>query len=470
MLRYAPNISRLDFMAWDCNSYFSYLFDRTPHWDTDILQDWYPTDDAWIGQVMTTPWDPFTGTEHVYDRLHFAAPDLTAGWNLFDTQSMLTNNGLGEAVQGEGCTTACSREETCVAWGDTRKTYGRYTKSFATRPFCFDEINTRARAKEQLASIVKGLKDVTKQVQSDFLRTAAMFFADKIYIAGQDMLEVDITPSTFSNNALTTIDITSGELPTSELTIQYLQRFYEPLEAEGYFRNKYVVDGMFKLITDPITSQQLTAGNPTLQSLYRFTDFQKGGELFKYGIKRAIGNFGIAWDSWPARFYWDEGAGVLRRVWPFVNISAGDPGGPTMGIKKVPNTQWIRAPYQISYIWHPEAMRRLTPHLESVNPEMPFLTRDLAGKWNFIGGNRDRMFQLTDPSTGDTCVIDNKRGNQGAFFADFEAGIKFERPELIRGILHLREPGCVTDKVPCSTPPSYVLQPYTCLPLCQEVE
>ena len=457
-------------MAWSCDSYFSFLFDRLAHWDEDILRDWYPTDDAWMGQVETAPWDSFTGTQHMWDRLHFAAPDLSQGWSTFDTQSMLTNYGLGDAVQGEGCTTACDRTEICVGWGVTRRTYDQLVTSYTTMPLCFDEINTRAKAKEQLANIVAGLKDVSKQVMSDFLRYNAIQSADKIYIAGTDMAEVTITGSTFTG-AATTIDITSGELPTSELTIQYLQRFYEPLQFEGYFRNKYVPNGVFKLITDPITSQQLLQGNPTLQSMYRFDDFQEGGKLFKYGISSGVGNFGIAWDAYPARYYWDSGAGVLRRVWPFVNIAAGETGGPSMGIKKVPNTQYELAPYQISHIWHPAAMKRFTVNLTSVNPEMPFLTRDLAGKWNFVGGNRDKMFSYTDPASGDTCTIDNKRGNQGLFYADFQSAIKFERPEIIRGILHLREPGCVVNKVPCSTAPEYVIQDYSaCLPLCQEVE
>jgi len=455
-------------MAWDCNSYFSYLFDRTPHWDNDVLKDWYPTDDAWMGQVATAPWDAFTGTQHVWDRMHFAAPDLTQGWNIFDTQSMLTNNGLGAAVAGEGCTTACDRTEICVGWGVTRKTYDRLTTSYATRPFCFDEINTRAKAKEQMGNIVAGLKDVSKQVMADFLRYNAIQSADTIYIAGNALAEVTITGTTFTG-AATTIDIAAADLPTSELTIQYLQRFYEPLQYEGYFRTKYVPQGVFKLITDPITSQQLVQGNPTLQSMYKFTDFQEGGKLFKYGMSAAIGNFGIAWDAYPARYYWDSGADVLRRVWPFVNVAAGEAGGPSMGIKKIPNTQYILAPYQISHIWHPEAMKRFTMSLTAVNPEMPFLTRDLAGKWQFLGGNRDKVFVVRDPVTGDTCTIDNKRGNQGLMFADFESAIKFERPEIVRGILHLREPGCVVDKVPCSTAPSYVTQTYGCLPLCQEV-
>jgi len=457
-------------MAWNCTAYYSYLFDRTPHWESDVLRDWFPTDDAWMGQVATSPWAAFTGTQHVRDRLHMGAPDLSQGWNVFDTQSMLTNNGIGEATADGGCLDGvCTPPEICVGWGVTRKTFDRFRTAYTTRPFCFDEINTRAKAKEQMGDIVAGLKDISKMVQADFLRSSALMFADKIYIAGSALADVDITASTFTG-AATTIDIGgAGNLPTSELTIQYLQRFYEPLQFEGYFKYKTVPNGVFKLITDPITSQQLVQGNPTLQSMYKFTDFQVGGQLFKYGMSAAIGNYGVAWDGFPLRYYYDAGAGLLRRVWPYVNIAAGDPGGPTMGIKKVVNTQYTLAPYQISQVWHPEAMKRYVPSLESVSPEMPFLTRDLAGKWQFVGGNRDRVLVVRDPVTGDTCTIDNKRGNQGLMYADFEGGIEFQRPELVRGILHLREPGCVTNQTPCSEAPSYVIQDYSgCLPLCQE--
>ena len=63
--------------AWSCGSYFDYLFDRTPHFDEDVLIDWFPTDDAWIGQVMTGAWDAFSGTTHTYDRMHVGFPDLS---------------------------------------------------------------------------------------------------------------------------------------------------------------------------------------------------------------------------------------------------------------------------------------------------------------------------------------------------------------------------------------------------------
>lgn len=455
-------------MAWDCSSYYAFLFDRTPHWADDLLRDWFPTDDAWVGQIMTEAWGAFTGTQHTRDRLHMGAPDLSQGWNTRDSQSMLTNYGLGDATAQGGCLTGfCTPTEICVGWGVTRKTFDRLDTHYTTLPFCFDEINTRAKAKEQLGDIVAGLKDISKMVLSDFLRYNATAVNDNIFICDSGLTSVAITAGMITG-ACTTIDIGgAANLPGSALTAQYLQRFYEPLQFEGYFHSKYVPNGTFKLITDPITSQQLTTGNPAFTQMYRLTDFTAGGAYFKYGMSAAVGNYGIAWDSTPMRFYWDPNALILRRVWPFVNVAAGQPGGPSMGIKKTVNTQYTLAPYQISYVWHPEAMKRYSVDLVSVNPEMPFLTRDLAGKWQFVGGNRDRTFVYTDPVTLTSCTVDNKRGNQGAMFADFEAGIEMQRPELTRPVLHLREPGCVTNDVPCSTAPAYTLQDYSgCLTLC----
>lgn len=458
-------------MAWNCTDYYSFLADRTPHWADEILRDWFPTDDAWIGQIKTDSWGAFTGTQHVRDRLHFGFPDLTQGWTTRDSQSMLTNNGLGDATADGGCLSGfCTPAEICVGWGVTRKTFDRLDTHYTTMPFCFDEINTRAKAREQLGDIVAGLKEVTKMVQADFLRYNSVATNDNIFICGAALGSVAIAAGTITG-ACTTIDIGgAANLPTSELTAQYLQRFYEPLQSEGYFKSKRVPNGVFKLITDPVTSQQLTTGNPAFTSMYRLTDFTAGGNFFKYGMSAGIGNYGIAWDNAPMRFYWDPNALILRRVWPYVNIPAGAAGGPSMGIKRTVNNQYVLAPYQISEVWHPEAMVKYSVNLESVNPEMPFLVRDLAGKWQFVGGNRDRVLVVRDPSDGTTCTVDNKRGNQGLLYADFENGIEMQRPELTRCVLHLREPGCVTDQTPCSTAPDYVIQDYSgCLSLCETV-
>lgn len=429
--------------TWSCSSFFDFLFDQSPHFDKDILKDWFPTDDAWIGHVATMPWEAFTGTTHVYDHVHVGAPDLSQAWDVFDTQST------------DCVSNACTPQAISVGWGSTRKTYNRERKRYETNVLCFDQMNTRAKAKQQLAEIIKGIKDLTKMIWSDYIRRNSLMLSPTLNICGAARATVSLSSANFTGGMATLVLGSDALLPTSNLTIQYLQRFYEPLQGNGYFKSKYVPNGMFKLVTDPITSQQLCEGNPSLTSLFKFDDFKKGGELFKYGMSKGIGNFGIAWDMFPARFYpKNDGLGTLVRVWPYVNAPA------SIGIKPVFNSAWVNAPIQYSPIWHPEAMKRAVPELVSVHPEMPFLTRDLGGKWNFTGPQSDTLV-VTNPTTGTTCVIDNKARNQGLWWADFEAGFRFEYPEWTAPILHLREPGCVVDNVPCSTAPAYVVQDYS---------
>lgn len=450
---------------FNCNQYYDYLIDRAPHFDEEILMDWFPVDDAWIGQVATLSWDAFTGTEHVWDRIHVGAPDMSQAWARFDTSE---SNFIGTTPPNSAACVQWNPNEIAVGWGVERKTYDRFKQSYTTNPLLFDQIDTRAKAKQQMMEFIKGVKEMTKMIQSDYLRTASLYFSDSLYVCGSGF--VGSTPIPISTNAFTgqALEVDIGgiaNLPTSELTAQYLQRFYEPLQFEGYFKSKYVPNGVFKLITDPITSQQLTQMNPSLADKWKFETFQKGGELFKYGMSSGIGNYGISWDEFPMRFYWGT-SGRLRRVWPYVNVAT------TVGIKRKVATEYLLAPYQISQVWHPEAMKRLVPSLQSVSPDMPFLTRDLAGKWNFFGGNKDStlVVRAVDVNGVPTqTIVDNKRGNIGLFWADFENAIKFERPELTRCILHQREPGCVTDLPACSVPPAYVTQSWAGNTLCSEV-
>lgn len=429
-------------LAFDCNAYISYLFDRTPHYDEDILRDWFPTDDAWIGHVMTGSWDAFTGFEHTYDRIHVAFPDLTGcRTQLSDTNSCVEN--------------ACAPTEKLIGWGSTRKTYNRERESIRTNVLCFDQIDSKAKAREQFTQIIRGLKETTKIINSNWLRLWALRGCETLNICGSALLTETVNSALLGTNC-NELHLPPGSLPTSKLTIPYLDTFQEPLQFEGYFKMEYIPGGMFKLITDTITARQLREGNPDLQQYFRFSDFTKGGELFKRGISSAVGNYAIAFDNYPLRFQRVSG-GLLQRVFPYDNVAA------TIGIKPEVNTAYTNAAYQISFIWHPEAMRALFASLEEVNPEMPFLVRNLAGKWNF---SVDPVLVTTtfNPATGlnETCTIDNKRRNQGLWWADFDGGIRYERPELVRAILHLREPGgsCVVDDPLCGSVPASVVQDY----------
>lgn len=433
-------------MAWNCKHYQDFLFDRTPHYDEDILRDWFPTDDAWMGQTLVGTWDAFTGDTHVFDRMHVGMPDETGCWQTIDTSN---------------CTgTPCAPDERTIGWGSTRKTYGKERRSYITNVLCFDQIDSKAKAKEQFAMIIQGLREVTKMVNSNWMRTWALRGAETLYIAGAAGLTHTINDNVFGTgtNCDDIVLDSDAQLPTSKLTIEYLMTFYESLQFTGYFKSKYVPTGIFKLITDPITARDLREGNPALSQLYRFSDFAKGGELFKYGISTAVGNFGIMFDPYPMRFV-DIGNGNLRRVYPWQNVPA------TIGIKPQVDPVYTGAAYQVSYIWHPEAMRVLAQELRPVSSEMPFLIRDLAGKWRFTGPESDALV-VTDPVTATTCTIDNKRRNQGLWWADFQRGVRYERPELVRAILHLREAQCVVDQPRCAAVPAYTTQSFSQNPVC----
>jgi hypothetical protein len=425
-------------MAWSCRAYEAFLFSRSPHYDLDVLKDWFPTDSAWIGHVATGKWDAFTGTTHTYDKMHVGFPNLSGCWTTLDASQC-----MGEP---------CNPVEKKIGWGSTRKTYSKARASYSTNPLCFDQINTKEMAKEQFANIISGLKDISNIVQSDRLRREALRGAETIQIAGSAMNTVTVVANTFGADC-TTVRLGSNALyPTSKLTMPYLMNFQEPLQFEGYFKSKFVPNGTFKLITDMITARDLREGNPALTNMFRFTDFQKGGELFKYGITSAVGNFGISLDYFPMRFYpTNDGFGGLQRVFAYTNVAA------TIGLKPRVSTAYINAPIQLSYIWHPEAMRVLHGELRPVSSEMPFLVRDLMGKWTFAVPD---VIVQTDPDTGTTCTIDNKRHNQGVWYSDFENGIRYDYPNWMKAILHLREPQCVVDQPNCSTAAAYAVQDY----------
>lgn len=424
-------------MAFDCNAYLSYLFDRTPHYDEDILRDWFPTDDAWIGHVMTGSWDAFSGNEHTYDRIHIAFPDLTGcRTQLSDSNSCVDN--------------ACRPPEKLIGWGSTRKTYNREIESIRTNVLCFDQIDSKAKAKQQFSQIIQGLKDTTKIINSNWLRLWALRGCETLYMCGEDGISVSVNDAVLGANC-NEIHTSSANLPTSKLTVQYLDTFYEELQLAGYFKMQYIPTGVIKLITDTITARELREQNPDLQQYFRFSDFAKGGELYKFGIQNAVGQYGISFDYYPIR-YQKLSNGTLQRVFPYDNTPA------TIGIKPQVNLSYLRARYQVHFLWHPEAMRALFSTLESVSADMPFLNRNLAGKWYF---SADPVLVTTDPTTGQTCTIDNKRRNQGLWWADFSGGIRYERPELVRAILALREPGCVVDQPPCSDESASVTQDYS---------
>lgn len=399
-----------------CGQFTDILIRRTERLDEEIVQAILPTD-QWAGSVETGKFPAFKGTSHTFDRIERVVPDLTGAWNDVPSQSCVGR--------------ACDKDEKRIGFGSTRDSYSLKEKSYATDLYCFDLIMSADRAKEQFAGIISNLKEASIWIQSDWLRLEALRIAGKKWLAVAAQ-----TDFTFTWNSDMT-EITCSALPTSKLNATMLQRRVQTQISLGAMGQRPQGTPMLlELVTDMDTVYSLTQGNTAVNDKWRFEDFGSAGEKFyKLGWAGKVGNFALRVDLFPPRFM-NRTGNILQRVFPFRTVST------TNGIRSIPNPDYENAAYQISYIHHRKAFKNLVRDTAQINPMMPYLSRDFAGKWMFV------MDNLGTDANG--CVIENKRRNKGQFIADFGQAVKAERPEWEEAILHLREPGCVATTAMCN--------------------
>lgn len=409
-------------MAIDCSKFSSFLFRRTPNFIKEVVQDMIPRDVVWTSLYENKEWTSFTGTTHTWDRVHVAHANDSGDWETIDAGACAMN--------------ICDPSARQIDWGSTRSTFTKLRRAYKTRILCLDQLRNVEEAQEQLDAIWKGLARVPEDVNSNFLRYMAALGSNQIYICGSAGATVTTTASIFTGG-LSRLTLGSTGVPTSKLTMQYLQKQVPSLQYNGYFNGDFTPSGKFQCITDMQTVMELCNANPALAGMYEAADFEKGGKYFQYGAMMGCGNFLFKIDPFPARFYPVTGSsGTFRRVFPFENTPA------TVGLKPTLDPLYEAAPYQLSIIPHRNAREIHVPTIPSIHPQMKFGSRDLYGKWAWINGD---MLTAGDPNTGATCTMDNPRRNKGYFLSDFEAGVKNTRPELECVILHLREPQAVAD-------------------------
>lgn len=419
-----------------CNKFTDFLVNQTPVYDKLILEDVTPLDGFSLGYFETGTWDAYDGVEKRLDRFNAVFPDLTNKW---------------ETVADGSCVgTPCDPVGNRIGMGNTRITYGQEKQSWETDLFCFDEIMTVTKAKENFSYIISDiLRPTTIWVMSNFLRKRAADNAGAKWVADTTM-----TPFTFTWDAgAKDIFITTTAEPTSKLTPQMLQRRVQRLVSLGYLgKNIKGTPMMLELVTDTETLWNMNrnvnaADTNSILNHWRYTEFDSKSllEYWKYGWSGQIGNFMVSVDYFPLRFN-KVGANRFQVVYPYTNIAA------TNGIKRDYNTDFDNAQYQWSFIRHRRAMQILTFNAAPVNPEMPFLVRDFGGKWRWVMNN------LGADVNG--CVIDNKRGNKGMFIADFRLAVRPQYTEWMELIFHKREPACIVVEEPCNADPGYPEQDY----------
>jgi hypothetical protein len=418
-------------MAISCRQFTDFLSRRTEHLDDLIIRSMHPVD-TWIGQVNVARFKAQDGVEHTFDRFENVFPDLTGAW---------------EDVTAASCVgQPCDPASKTIGLGFTRDSYKLQRRSYNSDLFCFDQILSADRAKQQFAHVIRVNRRASSLVTSHRFRTEALRIAKyKWSLANNSMV-----PLTATWDATMTY-LSVNQIPTSKVSARHLQRRVQPQIREGALSEDINrgTQPMLEFVTDMDEVWNIVEGSPELTDHWRFTDFVDAEKYHKYGWTGKVGNYGLRADWTSLRFNIVgpdpaiPGNTLLQLVFPYTNVNA------TEGIKEQVNSDYDNAPIQLDFIWHRMAMTSLVRDTTAINPEMPFAMRDFAGRWQFV---MDNLTCGTDVN-GNPIAVDNSRRNKGKFIADFSYATKAEYPELAEVFLHLREPACVVDVPTCASAP-----------------
>ena len=422
-------------MAVNCAGFNSYLFRRTPDFDKELAKDRFPLSYTYAGLYPTDTWANFSGDTHTWDRVHV---------------SMQNDDGCWEQVDVDACVTnVCDTTRQFTGWGSTRAEYGKFRREIQSPVFCFDQLRNVEEARAQLAAIIEGHKEMPNYIFSDFMRLYSLRSSDVIYSASDDNVTTTTAASMFTNNCKRLALGSSAYLPTSKLSMQYLNRWVPTLFARGYHNKQYTPDGKFTVFTDIQTQMELTNGNPALAGMYTSADFAKGGKFFQYGAMGGCGNHLFKNDAHQLRFQLVDGSGTLERIWPYENEAT------TIGKKPVYSQDYENAEYCMHHVYNRDTRKVFVGDTTPVSPDMPFLARNLMGKWTW---KTPDYFTARDPNTGTVCTYQNDKKNKGYFLAEFEVGVKTVYPEIEQCIIAKREPQVVVDVPRCAASPAMIYQ------------
>lgn len=425
-------------MAWDCNRFNNFLFRRTPDWDKELAKDRFPWSYLYSNMYPTKTWASFTGDTHTWDRVHVTRPN---------------DDGCWESINVDACNmNICDPETFYTGWGSTRSYYGKFRRDYRSPVFCFDQLRHVEEAEAQLSAIIDGHKEMPDGIISDFIRMLVLRQAGTFHICGSALLELPVTANMFSANCRQ-IDLGSANnLPTSKLTMNYLDNHVEDLLYNGYFDHDFLPTGQFACTTDIQTLRDMANQNPTLAKMFTGADEAKAASFYEFGIMTRIGNWGFKIDKEPLRFQ-HLGNGVLERVWPYENVAA------TVGRRPVFDLAYKNAEYQMFHVFNRSARELYVGDITPVHPEMKFsVARSLMGKWSWKSPD---YFRGRNAATGEVCEFDNVKKNKGFFLGEYEMGTKTIYPEIEMIILAKREPQCVVNLPRCAATPDIAYQELT---------
>ncbi len=435
-----------------CN-FAQWLVDQQPKYDKLIIEDIRYTD-GFIGHCEMGTFEAYTGVQHTRDRFNHVYPDTTQQWNPVTSGTCLGN--------------PCDPTENTIGWGATRLTYALEQQSWQTPLLCFDQDMHITHARQNFRYIISDiLKPATSTIMSQFIRKRGLYWVDNHIVANSTM-----DAFTFQWVLVGTrevyFDCNVNPNAVFKLTPQLLQRWVQPLMRIGYLGKTPFTDKrppMLEICTDMETLWELdrlggstgVGGTPSVSGNWRFEMWDSASKYWMYGFTGQVGNFTARVDVEQLRFNFigpSPTAGLFRYqvILPLKNIPSSGAGS-AAGLKSVNNFDYDNAQFRLSFIWHPQIVQCLVSDATPVSPEMPFASRDFAGRWQFVMDNLGADVNGTP--------ISNKRRNKGQFISDFKMAMAPYHTEWGVAIFHKGEPSCLPNINTCNASPGYPAQSYS---------
>lgn len=434
-------------MAIACGTLRTNLARQTPVYDEVFLKDFISdmVNEPFVGRHQTEIWEDGADTR-TFDKVNIMQPDFTTPWQ--------------PRIGGE-CLDTCDAPRVFVGYGTTRDTYFMENLTLNSQPFCLDQLRKIPKVGKQIAEIYRVLRKMPLAFNGDFVRTRQLSYNDTLYICGAAFNTFAVTTGNTATQ-LTTINLgTTALLPTSELTLQYLNYYGQILGLRGYDQESGLMKGMRNLITHSRCYQKLVGLNPEVRSQIRFEGVKDVSPLYMPGTginADPFGPFAPTFDEKQIRFQ-HSGNGLLQRVLPYLNTPT------TTGEKPIENPAWVNAQYALSQIIHPKAYTVFTPKPKKIHEMVPTVNSAMWGAWDFI--NPLGVIQIPN-ADGTSCTYNNDKQWWFYWLCYLELGFKYEQRPLVINILHQIDgsgQACMVDQPVCGQSPQYVAQNYDGSPI-----
>lgn len=425
---------RTNKMAIDCQTLRNDLARETPIFKDAFLDDFISdmVNVPYVGRHQTEVWD--YETDRVYfDKVHVMQPNYLTDWQTIDTSECGTD--------------PCNPPSAFIGWGTTRDSAVMEQIKLRSKVFCSVQLAGVPKVQKQVAQILKNVRQIPIGFTGDFVRTRTVSYNDTLQICGKAFSTFAITTGNTATN-LKTINLGStANLPTSQLTWQYLKYKGQELGLKGYDKMSGMGAGMRNIITHSLTWNTLVEQNPEIKSMLHLVGVKDVSPLYKLesGINAdPFGNFAPTFDEHQPRFQ-HAGNGLLQRVLPYLNSPA------TTGEKPIVNPSWLDAQYAISVINHPQAALVYTGKPTKINELIPTVNSSMWGDWSFV--NNQGILKGYNPD-GTTCEYNNETQQYFYWLIQLRLGFEYDQRELNMPILHLIDgsgKNCMVDEPVCGT-------------------